>query len=106
MKEEKRAHFPEIFEEKFIRIHILVSGRVQGVFFRSNTKKKAQELKINGWVRNLKDERVEILAEGRKRAIESFVKWARKGPFIAKVDNLEIEQQKYAGEFDSFNIKY
>ena len=89
-----------------IRVHIFVSGKVQGVFFRENTKKKAEELLISGWVRNLPDERVEAVFEGERENIEKILKWAKKGPFFAKVDNLEILQEDYRGEFDNFEIKY
>jgi acylphosphatase len=87
------------------RVHLFVSGKVQGVFFRLNAKKKAEELGISGWVRNLSDGKVEILAEGVKEKIEELIKWAQKGPLFAKVDGLEIERQDFKEEFDSFKIK-
>ena len=83
------------------RVHLFISGKVQGVFFRLNTKKKAKELGISGWVKNLSDGRVEILVEGVKEKIEELIKWAQKGPLFAKVDGLEIERQDFEGEFNS-----
>lgn len=91
--------------EKKARVHLFISGKVQGVFFRLNAKKKAEELGISGWAGNLSDGRVEILVEGEKEKIEELIKWARKGPLFAKVDELEIERQEFKEEFHSFEIK-
>ncbi|KPJ72958.1 acylphosphatase [Parcubacteria bacterium DG_74_1] len=88
------------------RIRIFVSGSVQGVFFRSQTKNKAEELGLFGWVRNLTDGRVEILAEGEREKLEKLVDWARKGPDSARVDGLQIDWQEFKGEFEDFEIKY
>lgn len=89
-----------------VRAHIFLSGRVQNVFFRENTQKKAQSLEITGWVKNLLDGRVEAVFEGKKDKIEEMIKWAKKGPFWAKVNGLQIEWQEYKGEFTNFEIKY
>jgi len=89
-----------------VRAHIFVSGRVQGVFFRENTRKKAKGLGICGWVRNLADSRVEAVFEGEKYKVEELVNWARKGPWIAKVEKLETVPEEYKGEFTDFEIKY
>jgi acylphosphatase len=88
------------------RAHIFVSGRVQGVFYRENTKKKAEKYGILGWVKNLKDGKVEAVFEGEKGKIEKILKWAKRGPFFAKVENLEIITEDYKGEFNCFEIKY
>ena len=88
------------------RVHILVSGLVQGVFFRSETKVRAEEFGLFGWVRNLEDGRVEIVAEGEKEKLEKLISWAKKGPDSARVDNLEIDWQEYQGEFSQFDIRY
>jgi len=89
-----------------VRFHIFVSGRVQGVFFRENTRKKAQKLEVAGWVRNLPDGRVEAVFEGEKDKIEELVNWAKKGPMFAKVNGVEIILEEYKEEFDNFEIKY
>jgi len=91
---------------KKARVNIFVSGLVQGVFFRSQTKRKAEELGVFGWVRNLADGRVEILAEGEKEKLEELINWAKKGPDSARVDDLKIDWQEYQGEFKDFEIKY
>jgi len=105
MLQEARVHPPKFSERKFRRVNIFVSGRVQGVFFRSKTKGKAQGLGLFGWVRNLTDGKVEILAEGKKEKLEKLIEWARQGPAAARVDNLEIEWQEYLGEFKNFEIR-
>ena len=92
--------------DKKTRVHLFILGRVQGVFFRENTKKKAKELKLTGWVRNLEDKRVEILAEGEKENIEDLIEWIKKGSFLAKVENIEINWQDYKKEFKDFQIIY
>ena len=88
-----------------VRVHIFVSGRVQGVLYRHNTQKMAQKLGLTGQVGNLADGRVEVVFEGEKDKIEEMIKWARRGPFLAKVENLEIIWEKYKDEFQNFKIK-
>jgi len=89
-----------------VRVYIIVSGQVQGVFFRDYTQKKAQSLEITGWVKNLPDGRVEVVLEGRKERINQMIDCIKAGPPLAKVTNLEIEWQKYQEEFDHFEIRY
>ena len=91
---------------KLVRVHIFISGRVHGVFFRDNTRKKAEELGILGWVKNLSDGQVEAVFEGEKEKVENLIKWTKKGPFLAKVNNVEVEWQEYKGEFTNFEIRY
>ena len=86
------------------KVHLLLSGQVQGVFFRASTKAKARNLKISGWVKNLPDGKVEIVAEGEKEKLEELINWARKGPITAKVEDIEIEWQEYIKKFDSFEV--
>lgn len=88
-----------------IRVHIFVSGRVQGVFFRENTRKMADKLGVRGWVRNLADGKVEAVFEGEKDKAEKMINWAKKGPMFAKVNGVEIISEDCKGEFDNFEIK-
>ncbi len=88
------------------RVHVFVSGRVQGVFFRSNTKAKAEQLGIKGWVRNLKDGRVEAVFEGDDKEVEEMIEWCKKGPVYAKVEKVEVIPENYKGEFKGFEIRY
>lgn len=71
-------------------VHLLVQGRVQGVFFRASTQKMAVELGLSGWVRNCEDGSVEVLAEGDREALDRFITWCRKGPPLAKVNELDV----------------
>lgn len=69
---------------------IFISGQVQGVFFRDNTRKKASELNLTGGVRNLRDGRVEVLVAGEEQAVQSLIKWLEIGPKLAKVSIIEV----------------
>jgi len=89
-----------------VRIHAFISGLVQGVNFRFYTQQKAKQLGIKGWVRNLKDGRVEVVAEGDKDAMEEFIRFLKRGPPLAKVLSCEIEKEEYKGEFKYFDIIY
>lgn len=71
--------------------HFLVRGRVQGVFFRDSTRRKAQELNLHGWVKNLKDGRVEVFAWGSPESIKALEDWLWQGPPAAKVDEVSVE---------------
>lgn len=93
-------------EREKVRAHIFVSGKVQGVFFREKTRKKAGDLGVLGWVKNLRDGRVEAVFEGGKDEVEKMVDWARKGPIWAKVDSLDVIWEDCTGQLASFEIKY
>lgn len=71
-----------------IRIHVLVSGRVQGVYYRASTREQALQLGLTGWVRNLSDGRVEFEAQGPAAQVNRLIAWAGKGPDHAKVDSV------------------
>ena len=88
------------------RLHIYVSGIVQGVFFRSNTVHKANSLQIKGWVKNLPDSRIEILAEGTKEMLDAFLDWCEKGPPNAEVDSVEVVMLPFKQGFNEFKIIY
>jgi acylphosphatase len=89
-----------------IRIHVLISGRVQGVFFRSETKSKAKNLDIKGWVKNLPDDRVEVVAEGEKDKIEELIQFLKKGTLASRVDNVDVKIGDFKDEFEDFDIIY
>jgi acylphosphatase len=69
---------------------IVVTGRVQGVFFRDSSRQMAERLNLHGYVRNLSDGRVEVLAAGDAENVESLIKWLKTGPKLAKVSNIEV----------------
>lgn len=88
------------------RVRVLISGRVQGVFFRAYTKEEANRLGLKGWVRNLPDGRVEALFEGEDEAVEKMIKWCHRGSPASKVEKVEVFEEPYLGEYESFFIKY
>jgi acylphosphatase len=88
------------------RVHVIVSGRVQGVAYRYFVERRAAEIPVTGWVRNLRDGRVEIMAEGEKADLESFLGFLRQGPRMANVDDLDILWEDYRGEYKDFRIEF
>lgn len=72
-----------------IRIHAFFTGRVQGVYFRASTQKKARELGLNGWVRNLRDRRVEAVFEGPEATINNIISWCKNSMPLANVASVE-----------------
>ena len=86
------------------RARILITGLVQGVFFRREVTDLARRLGISGWVRNLPNGRVEALAEGEKTRIEELVRFCHVGPPGAVVRKVEVEWSDYSGEFRGFRI--
>jgi len=86
------------------RYHLFISGRVQGVFFRANTAREAQSLGLTGWVRNLRDGRVEVVFEGEASAAEAMLHWCRRGTPPAKVDHLEAVEERPESSFICFEI--
>ena len=89
-----------------VRAHVIVSGRVQGVFFRSETQDEAHRKSIDGWVRNLSDGRVEAVFEGEKDRVDALVEFCRMGPPGAKVARTDVVWENYTGEFKTFSIRY
>ena len=87
------------------RIHVVVTGRVQGVFFRDFIRTKAKALDVKGWVRNLFDGRVEITAEGDKESLETFLDRVKIGPTHADVQTVDVSWTLYRGDFKEFEVK-
>ena len=79
------------------RVHVLISGRVQGVFFRQSAVEEAQRLGVAGWVRNRADGRVEAEAEGVDEAVEAFVTFCRRGPDRARVEGVMVRERPLLG---------
>ncbi len=86
------------------RVRVIVSGRVQGVFFRSATRDEAEIRNVSGWVKNLQDGRVEATFEGEEEAVEQLVEFCRKGPPNAVVRDVEVVWEAYRAEFTGFRI--
>ena len=87
------------------QLKILVSGRVQGVYYRGTCQKKAQQLGITGFTRNLSDGRVEIVAEGPGPVLELLIGWCRQGPKLARVDKLTVDEVNTGETFHHFEIR-
>jgi acylphosphatase len=88
------------------RAHVYVSGRVQGVFFRTKTQDEARRQDVTGWVRNLADGRVEVVFEGEKENVEKLVEFCRRGPPGARVSKVDVTWEDYTGQFKSFIMRF
>lgn len=89
----------------FVRAHIYVRGKVQGVFFRQSMKEVATRNGVFGWVRNRSDGKtVEAVLEGPRDAVLRVIEWAKVGPPAARVEQVEIQWEEYRGEFKDFKI--
>lgn len=86
--------------------HVFISGMVQGVFFRSTTRDRAKELGLTGWIKNLRDGRVEAVFEGEIESIGRMLEWCKAGPPYARVKNVEVKWGEYTGEFKHFEVRY
>lgn len=88
------------------RVHLVISGRVQGVFFRSCTQDEATRLGLTGWAKNLPTGQVEVVVEGSQDRLDLLCTWCRHGPPAAHVDHVEFISEAETGEFSSFSIRY
>lgn len=81
-----------------VRAHVIISGRVQGVFFRASCREEAESLGLAGWVRNRSDGRVEAVFEGTKAGVDEMIEWCRKGPSLARVTRVDVAWESYRNE--------
>lgn len=88
------------------RVHVIIYGSVQGVFFRASTREKAVGLGLKGWVRNLRDGSVEAVFEGDIETLREAVQWCHHGPSGAHVLKVDEKWDDYIGEFSSFDVRY
>ena len=88
------------------QLHLIVHGRVQGVFYRLNAQHAAKKYYLTGYVKNLDKGSVEIVAEGEEEDLKQFLRWCKKGPLLAKVEDIDISWKKYSGEFPDFGVRY
>src|SRR4249920_1102242 len=87
------------------RVHLKISGRVQGVYFRASTAEEARRLGVTGWVMNCRDSSVEVMAEGEREQLEELIRWCHGGPPGAQVKEVRVEWEVSKEEFQSFFIK-
>lgn len=92
--------------EKYVRARAIITGRVQGVFFRAETRRAAIDRNVNGWVRNRPDGSVEAVIEGEEASVTSMLEWCWKGSPLSKVQHVDIRREPYEGEFNRFEIVY
>lgn len=97
----KLPRFP-IFEN-METVHLLISGKVQGVFFRETSRKLAEQLNIKGWIKNTADDKVEVLITGEESDVNDFVNWCKKGPERAEVEHVRISKQEEM-YFEKFEV--
>ena len=89
------------------RLHMMIHGIVQGVFFRAGTLDTVHRIHgITGYVRNMPDGTVECIAEGEREKLEKLLEWCRHGPAAASVEKIEEKWEEYKGEFKAFEIRY
>jgi acylphosphatase len=89
-----------------MRLRLRISGRVQGVCYRWYTRDTAADLGLSGWVRNLPDGAVELVAEGPREKLEQLLGWCRRGPDLARVTDIQAEWEEATGEFHQFSIRH
>jgi acylphosphatase len=90
----------------FAQAHVVIHGRVQGVFFRVYTTDEANALGVSGWVRNLPNGCVEAVFEGEEKAVQKMIAWCHQGPPRAHVTKVEVHFKPYRGEFHGFRTEY
>ena len=88
------------------RAHIIVNGDVQGVFFRQETKQRAEAHDVRGWTRNRNDGTVEAVFEGEEQDVKALIDFSKRGPSRAAVTNVDVKLEAYTGEYKGFKIRY
>jgi acylphosphatase len=92
--------------KKNVRMHLIISGRVQGVCYRMETRYAAERFGVKGWVKNKADGSVEAVFEGDEESVTHLIEWCRQGPSTARVLDIQIQQEDYLDEFKTFEITY
>jgi acylphosphatase len=89
-----------------VRAHVVIAGRVQGVAFRYETRSAAGRIGVTGWVRNRRDGSVEAVIEGTRAQVDDMLAWCRRGPALARVDDVAAHWEQPTGEFPRFEITF
>lgn len=87
-------------------LHLIIHGRVQGVWFRATTQEMARKYKLKGWVRNTMDGSVEAHIQGEGASVEKMLDWCHQGPPGARVDTVDVREVDPEDEYKAFNIRY
>ena len=87
-----------------VNVHVLIFGRVQGVWFRASTKQKAEELGLKGWVRNIDDDCVEAVFQGDEKKVNEMITWCHHGPPLANVKKVDVTKKQSIDIFEDFII--
>jgi acylphosphatase len=103
---DKRLKYVKNYTGCMKRVHLIVSGKVIGVFYRDFARKEADRLGVKGFVRNLRDGTVEVVAEGEDEKVDEFIKSCKKGSFASFVKNVEVKQEKPTNEFEDFEVRF
>ena len=90
----------------YVRAHVIISGLVQGVFFRAHTRDFARKFNVSGWVKNRHDGNVEAVFEGDEEDVTSIIDWCHDGPPGARVSGVDVKWEEYKDEFKGFEITY
>ena len=92
--------------EEYVRAHVVIHGRVQGVFFRMETARAAKKSGVSGWVRNRPDGSVEAIFEGDRARVDQILKWCKKGPPLSDVKHLDVKWEPATREYKGFEIAH
>ncbi len=92
--------------EKKISAHLIISGRVQGVCYRMETRTAASRIGVTGWVRNRPDGTVEAVIEGDAQPVQRMIEWCKQGPPISNVAKVDVRWKDYSGDYSGFDITY
>ncbi len=92
-------------QQDHIKVRAIISGKVQGVGFRASAQARGRMLGLAGWARNLPDGRVEVVCEGRRTQVEEFLRWCRRGPRLAAVEEVTVEYTPYTGALRGFEVR-
>lgn len=88
------------------RVHVIIHGTIQGVYFRDYTKAEALEIGVAGWIKNMPDGTVETVVEGEEEKVEQMLKWLEKGSPGSEVTQIIVKEERPYGETGAFNIRF
>ncbi|MEK6960142.1 MAG: acylphosphatase [Nanoarchaeota archaeon] len=104
-RSDKPALSDKIDPSRIVRAHALISGRVQGIFYRASARSEAIKRKLIGWVRNTSDGKVELIVQGPKHEVDDFLDWCRSGPMLADVTEVELTFEEPNDDLTGFEVK-